>query len=111
MVRVIAWISLATMGFLALAPLRWRPRAIATANVDSLSMFVLLSMLFAFSYPDDRRVVAIFCIVGAIVSEILLLISPRRDPRVNDALLKALGGLTGVVIGAVILQIISFGHR
>ncbi|TAX64135.1 VanZ family protein [Rhizobium leguminosarum] len=107
-VRAIAWVSLATVGLVTIAPLRWRAPMLVSAHADRALTFVVLAMLFAFAYPNDRRAVAIFCILGAVISELSQLISLRRHPKVNDALLKAFGALAGVLIGAVIVQLISF---
>jgi VanZ family protein len=110
-VRAIAWVSLATVGLVTIAPLRWRAPTVVSAQVDRVMTFVLLAMLFAFAYPNDRRAVAIFCILGSVASELSQLISPRRHPKITDALLKAFGALAGVLIGAVIVQFISFEHH
>lgn len=105
--RAIAWILLATVGVLAVAPTNRRLRSVVPASMDRLTIIVPLAVLFALSYPNDRRTVAICCMIGAVASEILPVISLRRDPKINDALLKAFGALSGVLIGAVILQIVS----
>ncbi|MDZ7925875.1 MAG: VanZ family protein [Agrobacterium sp.] len=107
-IRAISWILLATVGALAVAPINWRAHSAITANIDRLSIFAALAMLFVLSYPNDRRAVAIFCILGAIASEILPLITSARHPKISQALLKAVGALVGVLIGAVILQVLSY---
>ncbi len=107
-IRTISWILLLTAGAAALAPATWRAHPAITANIDRLAIFALLAMLFVLSYPNDRRAVAIFCILGAIASEILPLITSARHPKISQALLKAVGALVGVLIGAVILQVLSY---
>ncbi|ACS60250.1 conserved hypothetical protein (plasmid) [Rhizobium leguminosarum bv. trifolii WSM1325] len=106
--RAIAWASLAIIGLVTIAPPRWRAPTVVSVHVDRVLTFVLLAMLFAFAYPNNRRAVAIFCILGAVTSEFSQLISRRRHPKLNHALLKAFGALAGVLIGAVIMQFISF---
>jgi VanZ family protein len=103
--RTLAWLMFVAIIFATAAPIRWRPRTHISVEIERSVAFGLMAMMFIFAYPDDRRVVAIFCILGAVGTELLQVISPTRHPRINDALFKAMGATVGLVVGAVILQI------
>lgn len=102
--RILAWIILAATIFATAASVHWRPYTVISVEIERSVAFGLMAMVFVFAYPNDRRVVAIFFILGAVATELLQAISPTRHPRITDALLKAMGATVGLIVGAVILQ-------
>jgi hypothetical protein len=94
--RVVAWLLLALIAFVTLAPLPLRPESGAPAWLERFAAYLVMSAAFALGYPGARRRVALALIVVAIGLEFGQDLSPTRHGRPLDALEKALGALAGV---------------
>lgn len=103
--RILAWISLVAVLMATVVPTRFRLRAALPLAIDSGTAFATIAGLFLFAYSDDRRVVAIFCVLAAAGSELLKAFAGTRDPNINAALAKVLGALVGTCFAALALQI------
>ena len=77
----LGWIVLGLVAFTTVVPVGAKHPFMAMANIDSVIPFGLLGLLFVMAYPEDRRVVALLCIVTAAASESLALVLPGRHLR------------------------------
>ena len=75
-------------------------------DVDRALAFAILCALFATAYPRNWRWVLVAAVLAPCAIEMLQMLSPTRHPRLDDAVVKALGGLAGVAI-ALFLQLFS----
>src|SRR5258705_7618646 len=100
------WVVLAFIAFATLSPLKDRP-VIAGLQLEHFAAFALLGLAFALGYP--RRTVLIIGIVigSAFTLEALQLLTPDRHGRLLDALVKAAGGLSGIGMTRLGLQILA----
>lgn len=103
----LAWIVLGLVAFATVVPVGTKHPLMAMANIDSVIPFGLLGLLFVMAYPEDRRVVALLCIMAAAASESLALVLPERHLRIERALLKVLATVSGLLLGALLVQ---FAH-
>ncbi|HET7887563.1 MAG TPA: VanZ family protein [Bradyrhizobium sp.] len=100
---IAGWLALGFVVFATLSPIDARP-SLATPHLEHFAAFALIGLAFALAYPN--RVLLVFAIVvGAAVGlEMLQLLTPDRHGRAADALVKALGAISGICIG----QMVSF---
>lgn len=107
LIKLVAWASLALMFILVAWQPSWRPQVALATNARSLVLFASVAMLFVFAYPDSRRVVAICAILAAVGSEVLPSVFSSRHAGMRSASVKTLSALSGVFLGAILLQFIS----
>jgi len=100
----LGWIVLGLVAFTTVVPVGAKHPFMAMANIDSVIPFGLLGLLFVMAYPEDRRVVALLRIVTAAASESLALVLPGRHLRIERALLKVLATVSGLLVGALLVQ-------
>lgn len=93
----IAWGMLAAIVFVSLSPIGLRPVDLLPVNMDRMLAFALLSGLFVLAYPRYAIWVGATMIAAAGVIELLQSLSPTRHAQVEDAVVKALGALLGMV--------------
>ncbi|MGZ5871808.1 MAG: VanZ family protein [Bradyrhizobium sp.] len=100
---VAGWLALAFIVFATLAPIGARP-VVASPHLEHFAAFALMGLAFGLAYPN-RILFVVAIVVGAAVGlEALQLLTPDRHGRAADALLKALGGISGISVG----QLLSF---
>lgn len=102
--RAIAWVLLAFILFVTIAPIRLRPRTITHVNLDRSLAFAAMAFFFVLGYSQFPVLITISCIVGAGVSELLQLLSPSRHARLPDALAKSVGAAAGALAAIVTLS-------
>ena len=105
-VHILAWFSLALVVLATVAPIGARQFSISTMNTESIFLFGLMGLLFVVAYPDNRRVIAIFCILATSASESLVLIFPDRHLRVERLIIKLLGATVGLLVGGILMRIL-----
>lgn len=105
-VHVLAWSSFALIVLTTLVPIGARQFSISTMNTESIFLFGLMGLLFVVAYPDNRRVIAIFCILATAASESLLLVLPNRHLRVERLIIKLLGATVGLLVGGILMRIL-----
>ncbi len=93
--QAIAWVLLVFILFVTIAPIRLRPRTITHVNLDRSLAFAAMAFFFVLGYSHSPMPVAISCIVGAGLSELLQLLSPSRHARLPDAMAKSIGAAVG----------------
>jgi apolipoprotein N-acyltransferase len=97
--RIAAWLVLATIALVTLAPLEWRPETGLHPQIERFVAFAVVGALFAMAYP--RYIVFTVAIVlgTALLLEYLQLFAPSRHGRLFDAGFKIVGGCAGLIAG------------
>jgi hypothetical protein len=97
-----SWSVLAFITFATLCPLDERP-VVAGPEVEHFAAFALLGFAFARGYPT-RTLLSVAIVIGsAFALEALQLLTPDRDGRLLDALVKAAGGIFGIGVARLAL--------
>jgi len=97
--RVLAWLLLAGLIFVTLAPINLRPSTPAPTQVERAIALVVVGLAFAIAYPRRLLLVAAIVLGATILLEILQLMSPSRHGRIVDVLVKLSGAVAGLGIG------------
>jgi len=95
---VSGWLGLAFIIFATLSPISVRP-SLASPHVEHFAAFALLGLAFALAYPNRVLLVVAIVVGAAIGLEALQLLTPDRHGRAADALVKTLGGISGITVG------------
>jgi VanZ family protein len=95
--RAVAWSLLAAIAFATLSPVDLRPTFGFGPNLDRAVGFFALGMSLALAYPRHKARIATLVIAIAVALEAAQWLAPDRDPRVHDVVVKAFGGLLGVL--------------
>lgn len=100
--RPIAWLLLAAILFMTISPIQMRPMTGELADIERLIAFALVGFAFALGYP--RYWILVICLVvgSAFAFEAVQFLSPSRHAHFHDAALKAIGGVGGILAGAVL---------
>ncbi len=98
---IIAWLLLAAVAFVTVAPIGLRPVTAFSPNVERFATFALVGFAFALAYP--RQLVLIVAVVfGAAVGfELLQMLASTRHARLPDMGFKLIGGGVGIAAGLV----------
>ncbi|WP_439394152.1 VanZ family protein [Bradyrhizobium sp. PMVTL-01] len=107
-------LCLALIVYAALAKLAGRPVLVGHAEaywvvvIERFSAYGLLGFLLSFLLPGRLRLACMFVLAVAIGVEILQAVTPDRDPRLIDVLLKAAGGPVGVLLAQTTLAFLPW---
>jgi len=102
---VTAWLALAFVVVVTLSPIEARP-SLASPHLERFIAFALIGLAFALAYPN-RILLVVVVVVGAAFSlEALQLLTPGRHARAADALVKSLGGISGICAGQLVYFLI-----
>lgn len=99
---VVAIVCLAFIVYATLCPIHDRPHFLGfhephkVAALERLTAFLALGFAARFAMPRWRS--ALLVLVAAIGLEILQSLVPHRDPRLIDAVVKIVGGATGIIL-------------
>ena len=99
LLRIAAWLALATILFVTISPIGLRPRDIISTNFDRAAAYAVMSALFVFAHPRHWWAVAMLVIVTVGGAELFQFLSPTRHPGLIDAMVKAAGGAAGLLVG------------
>jgi VanZ family protein len=97
-----AWAAFAVLVFVTISPLGMRPVVTANPNIERFAAFAIVGLLFGFAYPTRLALDTLFIVIAAGTLEALQLITPDRHGHVADALVKAAGGTSGVMLALII---------
>jgi hypothetical protein len=100
---ITGWLTLGLIAFATLSPIGDRP-SIASPHLEHFAAFALVGLAFALAYPTRVLLVLTIVLGAALGLEAMQLLTPDRHGRVADALVKALGGISGICVG----QMLSF---
>ena len=107
--RWTAWILVAVLVFVTLAPIDLRPVMTESANVERAAAYGLLGFLFTLAYPKHRVLALIAVAVVAGMLELGQLLTLTRHGRLPDFLVKTFAGAVGAVLAYGLLFV--RGHR
>lgn len=102
LLRMIAWLTLAAIVFVTVSPIGYRPHDIVSTNFDRAAAYAVLSALFVIAYPRHLWAVAVLVTAIAGGVELLQWLAPTRHPGMIDVVVKAAGGLVGILVGALL---------
>jgi hypothetical protein len=105
--RALAWLALAGIIFVTVAPIGLRPHDFLPVNVDRAGAFAVMALLFVIAYPRHWLLCGVLIMVGAAGIEALQLLSPTRHARLDDALIKAVGAALGCLAGRAVNQFLA----
>jgi VanZ family protein len=95
---ITGWLALAFVVFATLSPIEARP-SVGNAHLEHFVAFTLIGVAFALAYPNRILLVVIIVVGAALGLEALQLLTPDRHARAADALVKSLGGISGICAG------------
>ncbi|MBB4042096.1 putative membrane protein AbrB (regulator of aidB expression) [Microvirga flocculans] len=98
--RWLAWLLVFSIAIFTLAPIEFRPVTAAPADWERFAAFLVIGGLFCIGYPQHRLQSAVLLLGVAMVLEGLQYLTPGRHGRVPDGLIKAVGALLGIALGA-----------
>jgi len=98
-----AWAAFGVLVFVTISPLGMRPVVTADPNVERFAAFAIVGLLFGLAYPRMLALDTLFIVVAAGTLEAFQLITPDRHGHIADALVKAAGGASGVMLALIIL--------
>lgn len=102
--KLAPWACLAAIIFVTVSPISLRPGDILPVDLDRALAFTLLGALFVFAYPRHILLCTVLLVLGAGLIETLQLLSPTRHAHWEDAAVKAVGVIAGVLIGRFALR-------
>jgi VanZ family protein len=100
---IAGWLALAAVAAVTLGPIQDRPQ-VAPPHLEHFAAFLLLGVVFALAYPDHPIRAVLVVLGGAILLEILQLVTPDRHGRLIDAMIKVAGGAFGITLARVVLN-------
>jgi Na+/proline symporter len=110
LITVAAWALLAFITFATISPIQDRPTLPTSSSFEHLAAFGVLGALFCLAYPRHIALVCLIVLGGAVLLELVQLLTPDRHGRIQDAIEKMAGGAVGIVTGRAILGIKQAGR-
>jgi VanZ family protein len=96
-----SWLALAFIAFVTLSPMGARP-SLGSSHLEHFIAFALIGLAFALAYPNRVLLVVVIVVGAALGLEALQLLTPDRHARATDALVKSLGGISGICSGQLV---------
>jgi VanZ family protein len=101
-IRLIAWLLLATAIVLTVVPAEFRPVTGAPSPVEHFAMFFLIGSAFALGYSRSDYPLCGAAIAFAGSLELLQLFVPGRHARLSDFVIDALSAVIGIALSGLI---------
>jgi hypothetical protein len=95
---IVGWLALGFVVFATLSPIDARP-SLTSPHLEHFAAFALIGLAFALAYPSRVLLVFVIVVGAALGLEALQLLTLDRHGRAADALVKALGGISGICVG------------
>ena len=111
LITVAAWAVLAFIVYATISPIQDRPTLPTSSSFEHLAAFAVLGTLFCAAYPRQIVLVCLIVLGGAVLLEIMQLLTPDRHGRIQDAIEKMAGGFVGRVVGRAILYFDQASRR
>lgn len=105
LIRIIAWVLLATILFVTVDPIAFRPDSGLPVNVERFIAFAVVGVAFACAYPKRWIFVLVLVVGSAFAFELSQMLAPTRHAGTLDAVVKATGGLFGVLAAKAFTRI------
>jgi hypothetical protein len=100
---LLAALALAIIAFATLCPMPWRPRLFANPDLERFVAFASLGFAVKLAFPRRHLWTVLGLMLVAAGLEAAQRLAPGRDAHLHDAVVKAIGGATGVQLGLVSL--------
>lgn len=104
-IKIFAWSAFAAIIFVTVSPIGLRPADILPTNVDRALAFAVMCGLFVLAYPKRWRWALLAALFAPGAIELLQIFSPTRHARVDDAAVKMIGGMIGVLTSLACLML------
>jgi VanZ family protein len=101
-IRVIAWVLLATAIALTVVPAQFRPVTGFPSPVEHFAMFFLIGSAFTLAYSRSDYPLCGAAIAFAGSLELLQLLVPGRHARLSDFAIDALSAVIGIALSGLI---------
>jgi VanZ family protein len=111
LIGLAAWGLLAFIVYATISPGQDRPTLLTTTSFQHLAAFAVLGALFCLGYPRQIALVCLIVLGGAVLLEIMQLLTPDRHGRIQDAIEKMAGGFAGIVVGRALLYFDQASRR
>lgn len=105
LVKLLAWLLLAAVAFVTLAPIGFRPITGYSPSIERFLAFGAVGFLFALAYPRRLWLIVVIVLGAAVAFEALQLVSASRHGRVFDLAVKLAGGGVGIAAGVAVDRI------
>lgn len=105
LVKLLAWLLLAAIAFVTLAPIGFRPNSGYSPSIERFFAFAAVGCLFALAYPRRLWLILALVLGAAVAFEALQLVSASRHGRVFDLAVKLAGGGFGIAAGLVVERV------
>jgi VanZ family protein len=102
LVRTAAWLLLALLAFVTLAPIGLRPMTVFGPNAERFAAFLAMGTIFALAYPRRFGRVAAVVLLSAVALEAAQHFVPTRHGTGHDLLIKLAGASLGLVAGRLV---------
>lgn len=76
---------------------------LGSSSLDRFGGFAVLGFLLLVAYPERPRLIGMLVLGGAVALELLQLVTPDRDARWIDAVVKLAGGIAGIAAAQWVL--------
>jgi VanZ family protein len=103
--QIIAWLLFAAILFITVDPIHLRPESGLPVNVERFLAFAVLGFVFAAAYPKRWLLILLLVVGAAFGFELAQMLAPTRHARLLDAIVKAAGGISGVLASSIFLRI------
>jgi hypothetical protein len=97
--RLLGWMALAAIIFVTLAPIGLRPVTGEPVSLERFGAYAVLGLLFGFGYRKHPMRMVTIIVLAAAGLEAIQLLEATRHGRMPDFLVKAMGGIIGVLAG------------
>ena len=101
-IRLVAWVLLATAIVLTVVPAQLRPVTGAPSSVEHFAMFFLIGSAFALGYSRSDYSLCGAAIAFAGSLELLQRFVPTRHARLSDFAIDALAAVIGIALSGLI---------
>jgi VanZ like family len=102
LLRFVAWGGLFLVAIASLAPIDLRPESGFSVSIERFSSFLAIGLAFALAYPRHAWIALFIAAGSALLLEVLQMLAPTRHAHLFDAMVKFVGGATGVAIGRLL---------
>lgn len=97
--KFVAWIILAAIFIVSVAPVWVEPTLVISENTDRALGFLMAAFVFALAYPKRPIRLAALLICAAIISELPEFWWPGKQALIKDVMAKSGGVVLGVIFG------------
>ena len=107
--RIAAWLTLVAIVGVTMVPIGMRPQLGFGPEPERVAAFLVLGLLFGLAYRRNWLITLGLVVVAGFGIETLQFFSLTRHPTVDDAVIKAVAGIAGVLVGLWLPGCVGFG--